>query len=91
MPRLTHLLSDPTALPVDGTLYLERPWTATADAVVGDPDNAPTGYEYLLETELALDVLATWSAWRGGRVPTAHEAADAVIYYAEQDAYLPAT
>ena len=91
VPTLTELLSDPTALPYDGTLYVVRPWAATAEAVADEAKDAPLGYEYLLEVHLALDVLETWSSWRGGRRPTAEEAADAVIYYAEQDAYPPVT
>lgn len=86
-----ELLSDPTALPHDGTLYVVRPWAATAEAVAAEAEDAPLGYEYLLEVHLALDVLETWSSWRGGRRPTAEEAAHAVVYYAERDAYLPVT
>ena len=78
-------------LPVDGTLYAERPWTANGDAVAGEPNGVPQGYDYLLEVALALEVVETWRSWRGGRPPTPEEAAEAVIYYAEHDAYLPAT
>ena len=44
------------------------------------------GFDYLLEVDLVLDVLETWSWWRGGQTPTA----EAIIHYAETDAYLPA-
>ena len=91
MPRLSQLLSDPTTLPVDGTLFVRRPWTATADAVASDSNAVPLGYDYLLEVDPAVDVLQTWRSWRGGQTPTAEEAAEAVIYYAEHDAYLPVT
>ena len=91
MPRLSQLLSDPTTLPVDGTVYAERPWTAAANAVAGEPNVVPLGYDYLLEVALVVDVLQTWSSWRGDQTPTAEEAAEAVVYYAKHDAYLPAT
>ena len=51
----------------------------------------PLGYDYLLEVALALDVMETWRSWRAGQKPTPEEAAEAVIYYAEHDVYLPAT
>lgn len=91
VPQLMQLLSEPDALPTDAVLYAVRPWTAGTDAVLTEGDGAPAGYEYLLEVDLVLEVLEVWSAWRGGLHPTPEEAADAVIYYAECDAYLPAT
>ena len=91
VPQLKQLLSEPDLLPIDAVLYAVRPWAAGTDAVVLDGDDAPAGYEYLLEVNLVLDVLEVWSAWRGGRSPAPEEAAGAVIYYAERDAYLPTT
>ena len=87
MLGLGHVLSDPMTLLVDGALYAERPWTANADAVAGESNAVPLGYDYLLEVALALEVLETWRSWRGGQTPTPEEAAEAVIYYAEHDAY----
>jgi hypothetical protein len=77
------------SLPLDGSLYARRPWAATSEAVVGEPDTVPAGYAYLLEVDLVVEVLQTWSSWRGGQSPTPTEAAEAVIYYAEHDAYQP--
>jgi hypothetical protein len=45
---------------------------------------------YLLEVSLAREVLEVWTAWRDGRRPTISEACEAIIYYASNDAYLPA-
>ena len=45
---------------------------------------------YLLEVSLAKEVVQVWSEWRDGRRPTAIDKCEAVIYYAEHDAYLPA-
>lgn len=86
---LKRLLHQPDALPSDAVLYARRPWAAATDAVVREGNDAPAGYDYLLEVDLVRGVLEVWSAWRGGLSPTPEEAAEAVIYYAEQDAYLP--
>lgn len=48
------------------------------------------GYYYLLEAYLMGEVLEVWQKWRNGRVPNLDEKVDAIIYYAENDAYLPA-
>lgn len=91
VPELKQLLNQPDVLPTDAVLYAIRPWTTRTDAVVLVGADAPAGYEYLLEVDLVLDVLEVWSAWRGGLPPTPEEAAEAVIYYAQRDAYLPVT
>jgi hypothetical protein len=89
VPELEQLLSEPDVLHRDAVLYAIRPWTAGTGAVVCEEGDAPAGYEYLLEVDLVLEVLGVWSAWRGGLSPTPEEAAEAVIYYAERDAYIP--
>jgi hypothetical protein len=82
------------------TILAEEPWTAASAAVVLADDvidevvdgTAPgwPEYRYLLEVEIAAEVLEVWSAWRGGAKPTPEEAVAAVIHYAAHDAYLPA-
>lgn len=89
VPALEDVLSRPHDLPVDAVVYAVRPWSARTDAEVSDGDEPPVGHEYLLEVGVVLDVVEVWSAWRGGRLPTPGEAAEAVIHYAEHDAYLP--
>lgn len=49
----------------------------------------PAGMRYLLGVGDMRDVLATWSEWRAGRVPTEDERVEAVLFYAESDGYLP--
>lgn len=93
MPTLTDLLADPSSIPPDATVYLRGPAAPDSAAYVVHSDEEapqPSHLEYLLEVELIEDVLTTWSSWRSGRTPTATEAAEAVIYYAQHDAYLPA-
>ena len=48
----------------------------------------PEGMKYLLEVELAREVIQVWKAWRKGKEPSPHEKYLAVLYYAEHDAYL---
>jgi hypothetical protein len=48
-------------------------------------DSAPP---YFLEVAVAKDVLRAWSFARNGRAPTISEKCEALIYYAENDAYL---
>jgi hypothetical protein len=92
---ITHLRDIP---PGDGfspgpTIYARTPWTPHADALVLRGDDVPagvvteSGHHYLLEVDLAIDVLEVWSAWRDGATPTAEEAALAVIYYGDHDSY----
>jgi hypothetical protein len=48
------------------------------------------GMEYLLEVAEAQEVLEVWREWREGREPTPVERCEAIVYYARNDAYLPA-
>jgi hypothetical protein len=47
------------------------------------------GYVYLLEVELAKEVVEVWTSWRNGRIPSSDQKAEAVLYYGLNDAYLP--
>ena len=47
------------------------------------------GKKYLLEVELAKDAIRVWTQWRDGRQPTLDEKLEAVLYYANNDSYLP--
>jgi hypothetical protein len=49
----------------------------------------PEGWRYLLEIVIAQEVVEVWSSWRGERTPTTEEACDAIVYYADNDAYQP--
>ena len=49
------------------------------------------GTEYVLEISLMKNVIKVWSAWRNGAVPSILQACEAVLHYAERDAYLPAS
>lgn len=52
--------------------------------------DVPAGcrFPYFLEVSVAKNVLRAWSFARGGRAPSLPEACDALIYYAQHDAYL---
>ena len=70
-------------------------WSATSEAVVcviPDDDSDPPeaeGFDYFLEVDLAKETVQVWSEWRDGKQPTTTEKLDAMIYYAEYDAWLP--
>ncbi len=95
---LADLMEQLDSLDDDLTIYAGKnpDWSANSPAVVlpepedgGVPDEA-RGMSYLLEVFLAQEVVQAWSEWRDGRKPTAIDKCEAVIYYAENDAYLPA-
>ncbi|WP_158717312.1 DUF7716 domain-containing protein [Streptomyces sp. NRRL F-4474] len=52
-------------------------------------ENVDPNLRYLLEVQLAKDVIETWSEWRNGTVPTVEEMFAAISYYAEWDSYIP--
>lgn len=54
-----------------------------------EAEEPPAGSEYVLELSLVKNVIKVWSAWRDGAVPTVPQACEAVLHYAEHDAYLP--
>jgi hypothetical protein len=68
-------------------------WQVDSPAVLvesGDMDSIGTHLEdltYFLEVSIAKEVLEVWSKWRAGRVPTEQQRIEALIYYAENDAY----
>jgi hypothetical protein len=47
------------------------------------------GLSYVLEVDIAKDVLKVWGQWRGGTTPTVPQMCQAVIHYAKNDAFLP--
>jgi hypothetical protein len=69
-------------------------WTMSTPAMAlpempdGDVPLERDGLHYFLEVNLAREAVEVWSAWRDGRVPTLDEACAAIIYYADNDAYL---
>ncbi len=94
---LAELLEELDSLTDDLTIYAAKApaWSAAAPATAclefGDAE-APGeahGMSYLLEVPLAKEAVQVWSEWRGGREPTVEDKCEAVIYYAENDTYLP--
>ena len=92
---LRELVADLDRTENDLTLYAREPWTADSPAVAAREDSPEAGdaraagLSYLLEVDLAAEVIETWRAWRGGAAPTSAEACAAVIHYATYDAYQP--
>jgi hypothetical protein len=65
-------------------------WTPLSEAELCRADRVPNGCRlpYFLEVSVAKNVLRAWSFARAGGMPTLAEKCAAVIYYAENDAYL---
>ena len=47
------------------------------------------GFYYLLEIDIIKEILQVWSFWRNSKKPTLNEMLMAIIYYSENDTYLP--
>jgi hypothetical protein len=79
----------------DDTLYAQAPWTSHSLAIAAKEDSPEAeaalarGLSYLLEVDIAQEVLETWTAWRNGADPTPDQACAAIIHYATHDAYQP--
>ena len=75
--------------------------TKTADDLLHDTalelrsvpfdDDVPTipGKRQLCLFETLIDVLDAWSEWRDGRKPTLEQAAKALAWYLQNDAFIP--
>jgi hypothetical protein len=93
--RLDELTAGEDRFEVGPAIFARTPWTPDSDAVVlredtVEPSDAP-GFRLVLEATIASEVVRVRSAWRAGQSPDPDDAAAAVIYYAENDAYLPVT
>lgn len=77
---------------VDGSLTIcaATPWSADSDAELCPASTVlkDCSLPYFLEVAVAKDVLLAWSFSRGGQMPSIEEQCRAIIYFAENDAYL---
>lgn len=93
---LGEVVSQLPGLEDEATVYAAKPWTERSNAVcaIEGSDEARAamdlGLSYLLEVHLIREVAQVWSSWRAGAVPSTEDLVVAVIYYAENDAYLAA-
>ena len=84
-------------LDADQIIYVQRDVPARAESGVvvdfssddGEPPASAIGMRYLLEVSLARNVVRVWSEWREGRSPSTEEKIEAIVYYAEHDAFQP--
>lgn len=77
------------------TIFAQPPWSASSPAVVlceesldGRAPSMPT-HAYLLEVDVAAEVLELWSSRRSGRTPSPEEATEALIHFAAHGTHLP--
>ncbi len=92
---LSELLEKLDNFDDNSTIYAERnpQWSANSRAVVclqsenGEVIDEPQDLSYFLKVDIANEVIEVWTEWSGRRPSTA-EIYTAVIYYAENDAYI---
>jgi len=77
------------------TIFAQTPWSSSSPAVVlceepldGRAPSMPT-HAYLLEVDVAAEVLEVWSSRRSGQTPSPEEATEALIHFAAHGAHLP--
>jgi hypothetical protein len=92
--NLAVLLDRIDDLPDEFTIYVANTGElspATPAVARSEPADglAPSDMRYLLEVPLAREAIKVWSDWRHGRSPSSDDKANAVIYYGENDAYMP--
>jgi len=94
---LVQLIENLDQLDPAMTIYIQpgQGWTGASFAIACFPSqdgSAPAkamGMQYFLEVSTAKEVVDVWKVWRGGQVPSLKERCAAIIYYAENDAYMP--
>lgn len=77
-----------------GTIYVERPWSENADAVILDPAPDTNGplqqsgrtYDYFLETFIVRDFLDDFALSPEGKSASEKDKCDRLICYALDDA-----
>lgn len=92
MTTLLNVISALASADSESTIYAAMPVGPHSAAMVcAEPEDggSPAGLNYLLEVDLARNVIDVWARWRDGREPTPEEATRAIIHYAERDAYEP--
>jgi hypothetical protein len=92
MTTLLDVISALASADPEATIYAAVPITPGSTAMVCvEPEDggSPAGLSYLLEVDIAREVLGVWARWRGGKEPTPEEATQAIIHYGEHDAYEP--
>ena len=65
-------------------------WSRSSQVELVPATQVPVGckFPYFLEVSVAKNVLRAWSYARGGQIPNLAKKCEAVIYYAENDAYI---
>ena len=77
------------------TVFASRPFKKESeirlvkDAHLDNRELEASGFSYFLEVAIMREVIEVWQKWRNERIPTLNEKIEAIIYYAENDAYFP--
>ena len=91
--QLKEILEDLENLDESLSIYAKKnpEWSTDSEAfLVFGYDKIILGeFQYLLEIHIVKEVIDVWSKLHDGKAPSIEEVCEAVIYYAEYDAYLP--
>ena len=93
--KLAELVQRLDSFGDDLTIYIEseKAWCESSEVLVvprskgNDLQNSHRTFKYFLEIDLAKEAVEVWSDWND-RIPTNSEKCNAILYYAENDAYL---
>lgn len=94
MTTLKNVIEKLSDFEEDQTIYAAG-ITGESAAVVdyetddGEPPASADGMRYLLEVSIARDAIRVWSEWRDGQMPTLDQKLEAVVFQAQNDAFLP--
>ena len=91
---LVEIVDEREGFDSEAVIFAEHPWRGDSRAMVVAVDDDESmaeqqGLVYLLEVDLAREVLEVWSAWRNDRQPSLVDAVSAIVYYAHRDAFMP--
>ena len=92
--KLIDLLRQPGGWEEDATIYVARPWSCEAEAILVSPapdtaepvDQNGRLYDYFLETFIAREFLDDYGASPDGADATERARCERLIFYAENDA-----
>ena len=92
--KLIELLQQSDDWDDEATIYVARPWSCDAKAILVNPapdTTAPIGqdgtlYDYFLETFIAREVRENYAASDDGRFASLERQCERIVSYAENDA-----
>jgi len=94
---LAEIIKDVENFDDDSLIYAEKNTTwemnspaslIEVDRYAEDDPEPPDNMTYFISVGTAKEVLEVWRRWREGKRPTEKERFEAIVFYAENDAYI---